>query len=90
MNLTSDECLFHLRRFLDNQRRGLRVFYDDSALQTLAPAAQKMCLALFADGWKKELAMQLLVLTLYDMVILIGSKISPDFSSRVWLTIQHR
>lgn len=90
MDLTTDGCFIHLRKFIDNEKYKLRGFYDDSALQTFAHAAQKMGLALMADGWKIELALELSVLTLYDMVILIGSKISPGFSSRVWLIIQHR
>ncbi|KAL0632091.1 hypothetical protein Q9L58_009023 [Maublancomyces gigas] len=78
MDLTTEECFVNLQKFLNGEKRGLRLFYDDSALQTLAPAAQKMGLALLADGWGKEIAMELSLLTLYDIVILIDDSDSME------------
>lgn len=79
--VTLEECFKNFRKYIDNEKRGtedlkkiaLQVFYkDDKSLQDLAPAAKTMVESLFALGCGKEIALQLSVLILYDLVMLIG------------------
>lgn len=79
--VTVEECLKNFQKYIDQEKRGtdepkkiaLKVFYkDDKSLQDLAPAAKIMVEKLFAIGCGKEIALQLSVLILYDLVMLIG------------------
>lgn len=73
LSVTEDQCFNNFTRFIQKEKVGLRVFYDDEALRKLAPMAKIMVEKLFVLGCKKEIAMQLSILVLYDMVMLIGS-----------------
>lgn len=74
IKITEDECFTNFKRFLKREKSGLRVFYPgDEDLKKHAPAAKIMVEKLFGLGCKKEVALQLSVLVLYDMVMLIGS-----------------
>lgn len=79
--ITEDECFRNFQRFLSHEKPGLDVFYSNEDLKMLVPAAKKMILTLFDLGCGKEGALQLSILILYDMVMLIGLKISPTYSS---------
>lgn len=78
--VTVDECFKNFQKYIEHEKRGadeskiaLKVFYkDDKSLQDLAPTAKTMVESLFALGCGKEIALQLSVLILYDLVMLIG------------------
>lgn len=72
LSVTEDQCFNSLMRFIDREKTGLRVFYNDQTLRELAPAAKTMIEGLFGLGCKKEVAMQLSILVLYDIALLIG------------------
>lgn len=73
LKITDDECFNNFKRFLDKEKKGLRLFYPgDDDLKKLVPTAKTMVEKLFGLGCKKEVALQLSILILYDMVMLIG------------------
>lgn len=72
--ITRAECLEHFRLFIKNEKSGLRDFYrDDAALDGKAAIGEAMVIQLLADGCGEEVALDLALLTLYDIVMLIGS-----------------
>lgn len=78
--ITEDQCFSHFQRFL-RKKGGLRVFYSDEDLKKLAPAAKQMVLAMVARGCLLEIALQLSILILYDIVILLGLKLWSNYTS---------
>lgn len=84
VHVTVDECFNNFAKFLEREKSGLRIFFDDMALKGLAPSAKAMVEGLFALGWKKEVAMQMSVLVLYDLVLLIGLPLTPSFIHSSW------
>lgn len=75
--ITKAHCLQYLRYFIDKEKPGLLVFYDDNALETRAAKAEMMVNKLVEMGYSMELALDLTLLTLYDLVLLIG--LPPSF-----------
>ncbi|KAL0630726.1 hypothetical protein Q9L58_010425 [Maublancomyces gigas] len=84
--VTVDECFKNFQKYIEHEKRGadeskiaLKVFYkDDKSLQDLAPTAKTMIESLFALGCGKEIALQLSVLILYDLVMLIDDSSSME------------
>lgn len=72
LSVTEDQCFNNFTRFVDRDKAELRIFYNDEALRQLAPIAKTMVERLFVLGCRKEIAMQLSILVLYDLVMLIG------------------
>lgn len=70
--ITHQECLEHLQGFVKGEKVGLSTFYDDDALVAKATLGTAMITKLLADGCSKRVAKDLAVLTLYDIVMLIG------------------
>lgn len=70
--VTEDQCFNYFTRFIDIEKPKLRIFYTNEDLRKLAPVAKTMVEQLFVAGCKKEVAMQLSILVLYDLVLLIG------------------
>lgn len=73
VTVTVDECFKNFRKYIDGEDRSLDIFYkDDESLKKHAPTAKIMVEKLFSLGCKKEIALHLSTLILYDMVMLIG------------------
>lgn len=70
--ITADECFTNFKKYITNERPGLSAFYDDLALRELAKKAQDMGEKLMVKKCGKEIAMQLSLLTLYDIALLLG------------------
>lgn len=88
LSVTEDECFDNFTRFIDTEKVGLRVFYDDDALRKLVPIAKTMVEGLFILGCKKEIAMQLSILVLYDLVnwFVLHSFLDPKSCRATWCT----
>lgn len=70
--VTSDDCYKNLKRFIDGEKTGLKVFYNDEALKAKATSAAVMVNELLKMKCGKEIAQQLSLLSLYDIVMLLG------------------
>lgn len=70
--ITVDECFTNFKKYITNERPGLSAFYDDLALHEVAKKAQDMSEKLLVKKCGKEIAMQLSLLTLYDIALLLG------------------
>lgn len=86
--LTDEECLVNFKAHVD--RDGLGVFHTPQAIAGFVPIAKEMIRVLFARGCGKEIALQLSLLILYDVVMLIGLTPSRGPGNQKWLTRQHR
>lgn len=82
LSVTEDQCYKNFTRFIDSEKPELRIFYDDETLRKLAETAKAMVESLFALGCKREIAMPLSILVLYDLVMLIGLFFNPS-STRI-------
>ncbi|KAL0631443.1 hypothetical protein Q9L58_009688 [Maublancomyces gigas] len=77
--ITEDECFNNFKKFIKREKSGLKVFYpQDEDLKKPASAAKTMVEKLFDLGCKKEVALQLSILILYDMVMLIDDSPSME------------
>lgn len=86
--LTDDDCRRKFRTHIAKEELGQ--FHKDEAIEGFVPIAKTMVKALFKLGCGKEVALQLSLLILYDMVMLIGLTPSRDPSNKTWLTHLHR
>lgn len=83
--VTEDDCFKDFRKYVTGEDRALNKFYkDDESLKAHTRRAKTMVEGLFELGCKKEIALQLSRLILYDLVMLIG--LSLHFPGRAWLT----
>lgn len=71
-SITETEVFHHFKDFIADEKKGLEKFYNDTSLKTAAKRGKKMIEALQNDGCGKEVAKDMALLTLYDIVILIG------------------
>lgn len=79
--ITEVECLKNFQDFLKFEKNGLKLFYkDDDSINKLTSHAKTMIEKLFDLGCKKEIALQLSILILYDMAMLIGLALISWFS----------
>lgn len=85
--VTEEDCFNNFMRFLNGEKSGLKVFYSSDEIREFAPIAKTMVDKLLAIGYKKQTALQLSILILYDMAMLIG--IDHILSSPVWLIISY-
>lgn len=87
-NVTEEECFNNFTTFIDSEKQGLRIFYDNEALEKLAPRGKSMVEELLVRGCNRQIAMQLSILVLYDMVLLIGMFVPSCFRKpdvrRLW------
>jgi short subunit dehydrogenase-like uncharacterized protein len=75
---TPAHCLRALRNFIVTEKKALNVFYpDDGSLTPVADIASTMVNTLQERGCTFEKAMQFSILTLYDLVVLLG--LMPNF-----------
>lgn len=65
-------CQHHLDKFLGTHS-GLRGLYDEDRLEDAVSRAQGMLDKLMGSGYTREVSLPLTVLTLYDIVVLIGA-----------------
>lgn len=72
--ITAEECLENFNKFMDNEKPGLRSFYDKEKLEKLSVNAADMVNKLREKKCGKETSKQLSILCLYDLVMLIGMK----------------
>lgn len=68
-----EECLKFCTRFTGGERKGLGSFGDDRALTAGAVVAKTRAGSLLAARCTKDVAQELSLLMLYDLVLLIGS-----------------
>ncbi|KAL0635218.1 hypothetical protein Q9L58_005864 [Maublancomyces gigas] len=74
--ITVDECFTNFKKYITNERPGLSAFYDDLALREVAKKAKDMAEKLLVKKCGKEIAMQLSLLTLYDIALLLDDSVS--------------
>lgn len=86
--LTDDDCRRKFRTHIAKEELGQ--FHKDEAIEGFVPIAKTMVKELFKLGCGKEVALQLSLLILYDMVMLIGLTPSRDPSNQIWLIHLHR
>jgi hypothetical protein len=88
---TDEECISFFKDYLETERKSLKTFYKDEDIPKLGEKAKTMFGALIELGCKKETAQQLTLLTLYDIVMLIGLNPLVDSDHiRLLLTIYNR
>jgi len=73
-NVSFDNIKEHMERFLD-EKRGIKHFYPEG-IDDYARDAVGMAEVVMGKGCKKETAIELSVLTLYDVVLLIDNSLS--------------
>lgn len=88
LSVTEDEWFDNFTRFIDTEKVWLQVVYDDDAVRKLVPIAKIMVEGLFILGFKKEIAMQLSILVLYDLVnwFVLHSFLDPKSYRATWYT----
>lgn len=70
---TPEQCKEYLNNFIQFEKPYLKTFYkDDSALTSPASISSSMVDKLMKSGCSKELAEQFSVLSLYDLILLLG------------------
>lgn len=74
---TEDDCLSRLRRHISEEKKDLADNFFKDGLTNFGERVTEMVSSLIDDGClKREIAMDLSVLTLYDLVLLIGLALS--------------
>lgn len=81
--VSKEQCLSIFEDFIDNQKPGLRAVYKDSdSLAAHAAHGVVIIEKLVSEGCSVETARDLIVLTLYRILILTG--LDPSLSVNVW------
>lgn len=65
-------CLANFELFIRKEKSGLKLFYNEATLAAQARIGAAMMAKLAEQGCGPELAQQLSILALYNIVILIG------------------